>query len=360
MSRVRDLASILTASSSMATDTEVSAVSAQIPTNVAGKNFVINGGMDITQRGTTLNGVQGYNLDRWVVNGFGTTNNYSVSQLLVSGIIPGIRWYQRIASTTTNVQNFWLSQSIETNEVIKFAGQTVTLSFYYRMPTNNFTNAWTVNTIYSTGTDANLHYPAASTTITAENLSNTIYWTRYTKTFFVPATATSFAIMLNSTNSIVNSALFDITGVQLEIGSVATPFSRAGGTIQGELALCQRYYYRAGGEFSYPRLNSTTNYPFFGTAVATSSTQAYGVLSLPVPMRTYPSSLDLLSAGSYRLLTGNANYTLSGIALDGSYAFASTTTVGLGFSTSGLTTNNFYYVVGNFAPTAYIGVSAEI
>ena len=212
--------------------------------NVAGKNFVVNGGMDITQRGATLTGIQGYNLDRWYLNGYGTTNNYTCNQFLVSGAIPGLRYYMRVASTTTNTQNFWLSQSIETNEVIRFAGQTVTLSFYYRMPTNNFTNNWTVGTQYSTGTDAQLMYPASSTAITAENLTNTTYWTKYTKTFFVPATATSFCIQLNSTNNVVNAALFDITGVQLELGTVATQFSRAGGTYQGELDLCQNHFER--------------------------------------------------------------------------------------------------------------------
>jgi hypothetical protein len=40
----------------------------------------------------------------------------------------------------------------------------------------------------------------------------------------------------------IASNVIDVWGVQLEVGSVATPFSRAGGTIQGELAACQRYY----------------------------------------------------------------------------------------------------------------------
>jgi hypothetical protein len=326
MSRARDLGSL-------------------INSTVAGKNFVINGGMDIAQRGTTLNGVQGYNLDRWIVNGYGTSTNYSVSQLLVSGIIPGIRWYQRIASTTTNVQNFFMSQSFETNEVIRFAGQTVTLSFYYRMPTNNFTGSWGVQTLYSTGTDANLHYPAASTTITADSLSNTVYWTRFTKTFTVPISATSFSIALNSTNNVVNAALFDITGVQLEIGSVATPFSRAGGTIQGELAACQRYF---------ERMAATSIDSTFGMGVAYLSTSPIIHIQWQVPKRIVPS---ISFAGTWEVVGGN-----SVIGLTSPNLGANSTTVfacQMGGTSSGLTQGQAQLLrAGIDAP--YIDISAEL
>jgi hypothetical protein len=272
--------------------------------NVAGKNFVINGGMEFAQRGASLTGIQGYNLDRWYLNGYGTTNNYTCNQLLVSGVIPGLRYYMRVASTTTSTQNFWLSQSIETNEVIRFAGQTVTLSFYYRMPTNNFTGNWTVGTQYSTGTDAQLMYPASSTAITAENLTNTIYWTRYTKTFFVPATATSFCIQLNSTNNVVNSALFDITGVQLELGSTATQFSRAGGTYDGELKLCQRYYIKK---------QPNTSDGYYGNMMVINSTStAMTTIAIANNMRTRPifsfANLSLLAAGSTVTISSLNNY----------------------------------------------------
>jgi hypothetical protein len=226
----------------MATDTEVSAVSAQIPANVAGKNFVINGGMDVAQRGTSLTGVNGYSLDRWLVNGFGTSSNISVGQYLISTLIPGLRYYMRVAPTTSNTQNFWISQSLETHEVIRLAGKQVTLSFYHRMPFA-FTGTWSAAVSYSTGTDANLHYPASATSIFADNLSSSAAWQRYTKTFTVPSNATSFAIQLQSTNNVLGTAMFDLTGVQLEIGSVATDFSRSGGDFQGELLKCKRYYF---------------------------------------------------------------------------------------------------------------------
>lgn len=350
MSRVRDIANILSGgSSAIATDAEVTSATAYIPSNVAGKNFIINGGMDIAQRGNSFNGVQGYNLDRWFVNGYGTSTNYSVGQYLVSGVIPGIRYYQRIASTTTNTQNFWLSQSLETNEVIRFAGQTVTLSFYYRMPTNNFTGTWGVSTSYSTGTDANLHYPAASTTITADSIANTVYWTRFTKTFTVPISATSFNVTLSTTNNIVNAALFDITGVQLELGSVATPFSRAGGDLQGELAKCQRYYFR----------NSATGlYSTFAPSFPAQSTTAVDVIALlPVTMRVAPVTMD------YSLISIVDNVTLYNtgtFALQANGTSANAATIRYTHPSAALTQYRPYFLCSSNSVSGYIGFSAEL
>lgn len=343
MSRVRDLASILTASSSMATDTEVSAVSAQIPVNVAGKNFVINGGMDIAQRGTSLTGVNGYSLDRWLVNGFGTNSNISVGQFLISTLIPGLRYYMRVAPTTSNTQNFWISQSLETHEVIRLASKQVTLSFYHRMPFA-FTGTWSAAVSFSTGTDANLHYPAASTTIFAENLNGTAGWQRYTRTFTVPANATSLAIQFQTTNNVLNTSMFDLTGVQLEIGSVATDFSRAGGDFQGELAKCQRYYWRYGGE---------NVYQFFGNGLAPSTSGVYYFINNPVPMRVGPTSIEFASLAAY---DGPNAIVVSNLILDrptrnGAFLFA---------TVSGTTQYRPYMITTNNNANGYLAFSAEL
>jgi hypothetical protein len=369
MSRVRDIANILSTNTSMATDAEITSATAYIPSNVAGKNFIINGAFDFWQRGTTYSMTAGWSYgaaDRWGMQQYPTGGACSVTR---STDVPTGAQYsiktQRTASST-NTSSMGILQCIESMNAILLRGQTVTLSFYAKAGANF--SGGTLNAKIQTGTaaDETLGMANGSYTgnIVAGNTSPSITttWTRYTLTTTLASNIQEISININWAGSGTAGAddSVYVSNVQLETGSVATPFSRAGGDIQGELAKCQRYYYRAGGEFSYPRLNSTTNYPFFGTAIATSSTNAIGVVPLPVPMRVYPTSIDLLSAVSYRLLTGNANYTVSGISLDTTYVFASSTTVTIGMSTSGLTTNNFYYVVGNFAPTAYIGFSAEL
>jgi hypothetical protein len=86
------------------------------------------------------------------------------------------------------------------------------------------------------------------------------------------------------------NATWYITGVQLEVGSVATPFERRPyGT---ELALCQRYYYKI--------LASGTSYSNFAISYNASTTNAVGITFFPVTMRTRPTALEQSgTAGDY-------------------------------------------------------------
>jgi len=79
--------------------------------------------------------------------------------------------------------------------------------------------------------------------LTGHNLTLSTTVTRWSATYEIPSTAKSLRVLF------VNNAAFITVGqgiymgdVQLEIGSVATAFSRAGGSIGGALAVCQRDY----------------------------------------------------------------------------------------------------------------------
>jgi hypothetical protein len=310
---------------------------------VAGKNKIINGNMTISQRGTTFTTSSNYTLDRWFWSNFGTATNSSTVSQLTSSPPTNFSSYCEVAAGSTTATNFFISYSMETADVIPLQGNSVTLSFYYKLPTN-FTGAWNIVGVYSTNTNQNLQFGASGATNigSVTTLTNTSSWTRASITFTVPSNATSLGLNLYSTNNVVAAAKFDFTGVQLEAGSVATPFTTATGTVQGELAACQRYYWRRTGQ-----------YGSFAQGQPSATTTAYMTVNFPVPMRVVPTAFDV--TGTVLVIWGAGSYsTIS------AYGFSNSDTLGgsLVVTTSGLTLNQPVYLAPSNAGS--IGYSAEL
>jgi hypothetical protein len=136
---------------------------------------------------------------------------------------------------------------------------------------------------------------------------------------------TSFATRASSIG--IQTATIGIWGVQLEAGSTATPFQTATGTIQGELAACQRYYYRF--------TNTTANPSYLGIGTYYSTTTCYIVLQWPVTMRIAPTIATssqtgwLTQAGTQRNSTAFAVDVASTGYAD-AYVTTSSHTLGIG------------------------------
>jgi hypothetical protein len=326
--------------------------------NVAGKNFVINGGMDIWQRGTSISiggASDGYTSDRWrLFTQSGQASTVSRQATSDTTNLPNIQYCARVQrnSGQTGTGQMSFIQGLETVNSIPFAGKIVTLSFYARAGANFSPTSSTFNFMIYTGTGTD-QFPTSYTggaTAFVSTVNLTTTWTRYTVSGTIPTTATEIGVYAywSATGTAGTNDYVEITGVQLEVGSVATPFSRAGGTIQGELAACQRYYFR------FANSAATANY---GLGYAYNTTSAAIQLRTPVTMRITPSTLDY---STIRLtIVGTADYSITALAIDAGTSGPDVSVV-LATGASGLTQYR-PYSIGNASSTAgYIGLSAEL
>ena len=204
------------------------------------RNALYNGDFRIAQRGTSFTNPSGqYTLDRWYISTYGAVGNGTVSQIQ-SGLANFSNAFQ-LATTSTTSGNWYISQSLETRDVVRFQGQAVTVSFWYKIPTS-FTSTWSPALFWTTSVDTAITNAVSGSPNTAGsgNMPNTTAWTYTQFQAFVPSTAQALSVMFTTYNNTVNGATLQITGVQLEKGSVATPYEIL--PYATELALCQRYF----------------------------------------------------------------------------------------------------------------------
>ena len=222
------------------------------PSVAAGKNFIINGGFDIWQRGTGSFSAGVYCADRFISGGGGTFTQST-------SVVPANFRYS-FSITGSGAPQAWISQVIETFNTIPLAGKTIALSAYVAA---NTSVPLTFYVYYATTVDAT--YSGGSWTgVTVNNLTNgtptSTTFNRMTATANIPSNATSLLVQIGTVGSLANTSTYYVSGFQLELGSVATAFSRAGGTLQGELAACQRYFEKSYNQATAP--GSTTGSTF--------------------------------------------------------------------------------------------------
>lgn len=211
----------------------------------ANVNYIINGGMDVWQRGTSFSAA-GYTADRWIVLADGTGATRAITQQAftpgnaIAGYEPTffLRYNQSVAgsSATYNI----IEQRIE--DVRTLAGQAVTVSFWAKSDSNRTITAQVQQNFGSGGS-------AEVQAIATQSIALTTSWQRFTYTATMPSisgktigTNSYVAVRIN----LLNNATFtiDMWGVQLQKGNTVTDFHRSMPTIQGELAACHRYFRR--------------------------------------------------------------------------------------------------------------------
>ena len=324
---------------------------------VAGKNFVINGDCSIAQRGTSFTSPSNaYTLDRWCSTPSAGGTTWTVSQ--VASFLTGSKNAIRTQRTSgqTGTPALYLGMAFETNDVIKLQGQVVTWSFYAKAGADFSASGLQISAQFYTGTGTDQgpfvgHTGEITQINTTATLSKTIA-NRYTYTFTVPSNATSARWNINMlpSNTASTNDYYDITNMQLEVGSVATPFSRAGGTLSGELTACQRYYWR-----------NTSNAPYGPLSLvagAASTTIVYAPFFFPVDMRVAPTAIEYPTSFTGLSLGDGTNRTaITGLSLDSQSTRSTNLTSTVA---SGLTQYRPYYIQCNNASTGYIAFSAEL
>jgi hypothetical protein len=315
-----------------------------VPPFVAGKNFLVNGGMDFWQRGTSTSG-SSYGADRWYCIPAAGTGTFAQSN--ATPVVSGSQYFMRFTASANGTAPY-LEQPIEQAQVIPLRGQAMILSGYIR---GSFTGNVAFNVLYSNSTDARASV-STSVTTSYSTTAITSSWVRFTATFTVPTDAVGLKIQVGASGIPVNNTqTMDWSNFQLEQGSLATPFARAGGTIQGELAACQRYYYKRGGgplDGAYtPLANGSASLP----------TQGEFYFQFPVIMRVSPTSVD------YSTLAVWDGITLTAINAAPTIPAGGTGVNGVrvyGPVASGLTQYRPYILLTNNSTSGYMAFSAEL
>jgi hypothetical protein len=331
--------------------------------NIAGKNVLINGLFDFWQRSTdvtssTVSGTFYAAADRWQTwNGVAVSTRYQRITDADPGVSRSSYRIQRVSGSTT-ATNYQIVQSIETSTSKLLVGKTMTLSLRVKKGANfsPTSGQFSARVQYNNNTDGNPINQAVTTAFTG-SFSPTTSFATYSVTGTIPSSGVS-TVMVNiiwePTGTAGADDWLEISAVQLEIGSIATPFSRAAGTYQGELAACQRYYYRT----SYD-----STYGAFGSGIAYSTTAIRTLIIPPVPMRIAPSSVEYGGTNPFWCWDGvNNAFSATAPTLQSGY-YGTRNVIGIDMTGFSGLTQFRYYIVGHGGSgnsNQYIGFNAEL
>ena len=227
------------------------------PYNKGFKNYIINGNLDVWQRGDSQT-ASGYGSDdRWSNNNAGSTKTHSrVVCTDTERVLFNANNYSRTVVTSVAGANNHVHKFQLIEDVNKLAGKTVTLSFWAKADSNK-NIALELGQSFGKGGS-----PSANVVgVGSQLIALTSTWQKKTITITLPSivgktfgtdglqtTYTYVAFWFDAGSSFNSrsanlgqqSGTFDIAQVQLEEGSVATPFEQRPFAL--ELSLCQRYY----------------------------------------------------------------------------------------------------------------------
>jgi len=343
------------------------------------KNRAINGDMRIAQRGTaavTANGA--FPVDRFFVQ-IDTDGAFSAQQdsSAPAGFVNSLKFTTTTADASLGaLQYAQIQQRFEGTNVADLSwgsasAKTVTLSFWVRSSLTGTFGGAILNGA------ANRSYPFTYTISVAdtwEQKSVTIpgdtsgTWLTTTgiglrvnfglgvgSTYSGTAGSWAGSEFYSATGAVsvigTLNATWYITGVQLEVGSVATPFERRPyGT---ELALCQRYFQTYGSE-----VNNSQTEVNLGSGSFYTNTEAVALVHFPVVMRAQPTYSSPTVTNGYRYTRASASTTLNTLPYSGSHSTSLGTFGDINLSVAGVAGNGT--IIAAILAGARINFSAEL
>ena len=288
---------------------------ANITNNLSNRNLIINGAMQVAQRGTSSTSSGHYTVDRFYSSYGGTDEAVTQEQAdVASGTTPYTLGFRKSYKFTNGNQTSGAGSGDYVAFVYKAEGQDIANSGWNYLSSSSFITLsfWVKSSVaqnfygYVLSSDGSTQiFPFETGSLSADT------WTKITKTIpgnsnltfnndngvgfqflfwsYIGTDYTDSGVSLNAwatyasgtrtpvsttTWYTTNDATFEITGVQLEVGSVATDFEHR--SYQDEYLRCCRYFY-------------FTNSQHFSVARGNNSDGVVGFVETQVPLRASPS-----------------------------------------------------------------------
>jgi len=355
-----------------------------------GRNMIINGAMNVAQRSASVTGLGAngnlfHTVDRWKTNLNLTAGRFTMTQTAdgPNGISANCL---KIDCTTVDTsiaggEAFILHQPIEGQNLQRIGkgvagAKQITASFYvkasaaftFALELFDEDNDRQITKLFDTTTDWVRHeitFPAdvddGSSPLDDDNANslqlqfwlnggatytggtlNTASWANDTSANRAPGIDSFFSSTDNN---------FFITGVQMEVGPVATEFEQE--QISTTLSKCQRYYQK--------QIATGSAFERFGNGFANTTGNFNTIIPMQVPMRATPAIETTGTVGNYGVYHANAVTAATGIAIDGN-ADGNGKQVGLNIadSNSGFTVGRSGMFIANNTVAAFIALSAEL
>ena len=307
------------------------------------RNMVINGAMQVDQRGATVT-ASGYSVDRFKITKT-AMDNLVIAVTQDTDTPSEFTTALKLAVTTEesaqavdellDIRHIIEAQNLQHLEFGTSTAKKLTLSFWVRSST---TGKYSLLFLLDDDTRSNLQSYTISTantweykTITIDGdttgvidnnsgIGMSIIWTLSAGTNFTGTPHAGWGAYSATEDhahsdmvdfAAVDDGTFHITGVQLEVGSQATPFEHR--SFGEELALCQRYYYFRGGGGAASIL---------GNGGYTANTQVDHIVNFPTTMRAAPSLVQASGTNYYNATSANGTDHLDDFVLHGSTIYS--------------------------------------